>query len=83
MREGASLSESLDHLSHQTQEPLHDISWVGEVLGEVGKDAAALDYDITEKFKQNSLRPGRILILLPIGFDNVESTSIKHLQIGR
>ena len=70
----AYLSESV-HLSHQVQEHLNDIPWIMEV----GKDATALNYEITKKFKQNSLRPDRILALLPIGFYNVKSTSIEHL----
>jgi hypothetical protein len=57
------LSESLDHLSHQIQEHLHDIPRVAEV----GKDATALNNEIAEEIKQSSLRPGRSLALLPIG----------------
>jgi len=70
---------SLDHLSHQIQEHLYDVPRVAEV----GKDATALNNEITEEIKQNSLRPGRVLALLPIGFDNVKSTSMERLlQLG-
>src|SRR5258708_40005934 len=71
---------SLDHLPHQIQEHLHN-TWR---VGFVGKDATALNNEITEEIKQNSLRPGRVLALLPVGLDNIKSTSIKGLlQLGR
>ena len=67
---------SLDHLSHQIQEHLHDIRRIGRVR----KDPTASDDEITEDIKQNSLRPGRVLALLPVRCDNLEGTSIEHLR---
>ena len=43
-----------------------------------------LSHQITEEIEQNSLRPGRILALSPVGCDNLEGTSIEDLlQLGQ
>jgi hypothetical protein len=40
---------------------------------------------MTEEIKQNSLRPGRLLALLSVKYDNLKGTSIENLcqlQLG-
>ena len=70
----------LDHIFHQIQEHLHDIRRVGKAR----RDPAAFNNEIAQDINKNSLRPGRILTLLPVRCDNIESASIENrLLLGR
>lgn len=51
--------------------------------GKVRKDPTASYNEITEEIKQNSLRPGFLLLFLPIRCDNLKGASIEDpLQLG-